>query len=137
GTGRARAGTNRSPIWRGGGVVFGPKPRDYRIAVPAKMKNAAYRSLFSLKMKEGAVKIVEDFTLNGKTKEMAKIGDTLSVTKGVLITDSEDKMLKRAMKNIPWFNFNNMKRISGRDIFYSKELIITESALKYLNEKFA
>ena len=136
GTGRARAGTNRSPIWRGGGVVFGPKPRDYRIAVPAKMKNAAYRSLFSLKMKEGAVKIVEDFTVNGKTKEMAKIGDTLSVTKGVLITDSEDAMLKRAIKNIPWFNFNNMKRISGRDIFYSKELIITESALKYLNEKF-
>ena len=137
GTGRARAGTNSSPIWRGGGVVFGPKPRDYRIAIPAKIKNAAYRSLFSLKMKEGAVKIVEDFTVNGKTKEMAKIGDTLSVSKSVLITDSEDKMLKRAMKNISWFNFNNMKRISGRDIFYSKELIITESALKYLNEKFA
>ena len=137
GTGRARAGTNRSPIWRGGGVVFGPKPRDYRISIPARIKNAAYRSLFSLKMKEGAVRIVEDFTVNGKTREMAKIGDTLSVTKGVLITDSEDKMLKRAIKNIPWFNFNNMKRISGRDIFYSKELIITESALKYLNEKFA
>lgn len=137
GTGRARSGSIRSPIWKGGGTVFGPKPRDYRIDLPRQMKKAAYRSLLSLKVKEGTVKVVEDFNVNGKTKEMARIGGSLSVAKGVLITDNENAMLKRSIRNIPWFVYNNMKRLSGRDIFYSKEIIITESAVKFLNENFA
>jgi len=137
GTGRARAGTSRSPIWKGGGVVFGPKPRDYRIDLPKRIKQAAYKSLFSLKIKEGAVKVVEDFTVEGKTSQVAKIGKSLSVTKGVLITDNEDGLLKRAIKNIKWFNYNNVKRLSGRDVFYSKELVITESAVNFLNGKYS
>lgn len=137
GTGRARAGTTRSPIWVGGGTVFGPRPRDYRIDLPRKVKKAAYRSLFSQKAKEGSLKIVEDFTVEGKTKEVAAIGKALQVNKAVLITDNEDQLLKRAIRNIPWFSYNNAKRVSGRDIFYSKEVVITESALQVLNEKFA
>ena len=137
GTGRARHGTTRSPIWKGGGVVFGPRPRCYRIELPKKIKRNAYKSLFSLKAKEGSIKVIEDFTVNGKTKEMATIGKALAVTKGILIIDSEDTLIKRSIKNIPWLNYNNVKRISSRDIFYSKELIITESALKVLHEKFA
>lgn len=137
GTGRARAGSSRSPIWVGGGTVFGPRPRSYRIDLPKKLKRSAYRSLFSLKVKQGVVKVVEDFTVEGKTKQVAEIGKALSVTKGLLITDSEDDKLKRAIKNIPWFNYNNMTRVSSREIFYSKQLVITESALNYLNEKYA
>ncbi|MCP4137141.1 MAG: 50S ribosomal protein L4 [bacterium] len=138
GTGRARAGTSRSPIWRGGGVAFGPRPRDYRVELPKKIKQSAYISLLSLKVKEGAVKVVEDFTVSsGKTKDMAKIGKSLSVNKGVLVTDSEDSLLKRAIRNIPWFGYNNVKRISSRDVFYSKEVVMTESAVNYLNEKYA
>ena len=72
GTGRARAGSSRSPIWRGGGMIFGPRPRDYRIELPKKIKKAAYRSLFSLKAKEGSIKVIEDFEAAGKTKEVAK-----------------------------------------------------------------
>ncbi len=137
GTGRARAGTNRSPIWRGGGVVFGPKPRCYRINLPKNVKKAAYRSLLSLKLKQGAIKIIEDFQVNGKTKEMVKIGDALNVKKGVLISDNESDMLKRSIKNISWFGYNNVRRISSRDIFYCNDIIITESAVKYLNEKYS
>ncbi len=136
GTGRARAGSSRSPIWVGGGTVFGPRPRSYRIDLPKKLKQSAYRSLFSLKAKQGGIKVVEDFSVEGKTKQVAEIGKALSVTKGILITDSEDNNLKRAIRNIPWFNYNNMKRISSREIFYSKEVVITESALNYLNEKY-
>ncbi len=138
GTGRARHGTVNSPLWRGGGVVFGPKPRDYRIDLPKAIKRRAYRSLLSLKAKEGAIKVVEDFEIaQGKTKEIAQIGKVLSVEKGVLITDREDALLKRSIRNIPWFFLNNVKRLSGRDIFYSKTIVITESAVKYLNEKYA
>jgi len=137
GTGRARAGTSRSPIWVGGGTVFGPRPRSYRIDLPKMVKKAAYISLLSLKQKDGSIKVVEDFTVDGKTKEMVKVGKALSVNKGVLITESEDSLLKRSIKNISWFTYNNVKRISGRDLFYSKELVITESAIKYLNERYS
>ncbi len=140
GTGRARAGTNRSPLWRGGGTTFAPTPRDYSIQLPKKIKRAAFISLLSLKAKEGAVKVIEDFSVGGKTGEIAKIGKALSVTKAVIISgkpDVEDSMLKRAIRNVPWFRYNNVARMSGRDIFYSKELLITESAIEQINEKFA
>jgi len=140
GTGRARAGTNRSPLWRGGGTTFAPTPRDYSIQLPKKIKRAAFISLLSLKAKEGAVKVIEDFTVGGKTGEIAKIGKALSVTKAVIISgkpDVEDSMLKRSIRNIPWFRYNNVSRMSGRDIFYSRELLITESAIEQINEKFA
>jgi large subunit ribosomal protein L4 len=140
GTGRARAGTNRSPIWKGGGTVFAPTPRDYSIQLPKKIKRAAFLSILSIKAKEGAVKVVEDFTVSGKSKELVAIGKALSITKAVIVSgksDADDSLLKRAVRNIPWFRYNNVSRMSGRDIFYSKELIITESAISQLNEKFS
>ncbi len=137
GTGRARSGSSRSPIWRGGGTIFGPVPRSYRIDLPRTIKRSAYRALFSLKAKQGSIKVVEDFKVNGKTKEVAKIGKAFSISKGIIIADSDDMMLKRSVKNIPWLTYNNVNRISGKDIFYSKELIITESAVMKLNERYA
>ena len=138
GTGRARQGSIRAPQWRGGGIVFGPEPRDYTIELPKKIKNEAMRSLLSLKLQEGAIKIVEDFNVeSGKTKEVVQIGNSFNVKQGILLTDNESNLLKRAIRNIPWFKYLNTKRMSGRDIFYSKDLLITESAVKYLNSKYA
>ncbi len=137
GTGRARAGSSRSPIWKGGGTVFGPRPRSYRIDLPRSLKRSAYRALLSLKAKQGSIKVLEDFSSKGKTKEVAGIGKALSVSKGVLIAGGDDLLLKRAVKNIPWLLYNNVNRISSRDIFSSKALIITESAVKLLNERYA
>lgn len=137
GTGRARAGSSRSPVWRGGGTIFGPRPRSYKVDLPKKMKQAAYRSLLSLKVKEGSVRVIEDFTVSGKTKDMAKIGKALQITKGTLVTDSEDTLLKRAIRNIPWFSYNNMKRLSSRDLFYAKQIVITETAVQYINETYS
>ncbi|MDY6935553.1 MAG: 50S ribosomal protein L4 [Spirochaetota bacterium] len=138
GTGRARHGSIRSPQWRGGGVVFGPKPRSYRVQLPKKMKREAYRSIFSLKATEGSIKVVEDFKIeSGKTKEIARIGTNLQIGRGVLVTHDEDPMLKRAIRNIPWFVYNNAKRISSRDILYSQTVLFTESAVKIINDEFA
>ncbi len=137
GTGRARQGSIRAPQWKGGGTVFGPRPRSYRIDIPKKMKQSAYRCLLSLKAKEGVIKVVEDFTVGGKTREMAKIGKALSATKCVIISHVDEVTIKRASRNIPWLTYNHVSRISGRDIFYGKELLITESALKTLNEKYS
>ena len=137
GTGRARAGSSRSPIWKGGGTIFGPVPRSYRIDLPRTLKRSAYRALLSLKAKQGSIKVLEDFKASGKTKEVAGIGKALSVSKGVLISDSDDSMLRRSVRNIPWLVYNSVNRISSRDIFNSKHLIITESAVKLLNERYA
>ncbi len=137
GTGRARAGSSRSPIWRGGGTVFGSRPRSYRIELPRKVKQAAYRSLFSLKAKQGALKVIEDFDVQGKTKEMATLAKKLSVNKGLLITDNESLLLKRSMKNLPNFFYNNVKRISGKEIFNCKDLVITEGAVKVIKETYS
>ena len=68
---------------------------------------------------------------------MAKIGKALLITKGTLVTDSEDTLLKRAIRNIPWFSYNNMKRLSSRDLFYAKQIIITETAVQYINETYS
>lgn len=137
GTGRARQGSIRSPQWKGGGVVFGPKPRNYRIELTKRMKREAYKSLFSLKAKEDSIKVVEDFKVSeGKTKEIARIAINLNIAKGVLITDDEDYLLKRAMRNIPWLVYNNAKRISSRDIFYARTVVFTESALMFINNMY-
>jgi large subunit ribosomal protein L4 len=82
--------------------------------------------------------VIDDFSVeSGKTRDVAKIGKAFSIKKAVLVTGSDDMMLKRAIRNIPNFIYNNVGRISGRDIFYSSTILITESAVKYLNEKYA
>lgn len=138
GTGRARQGSIRSPQWKGGGSVFGPKPKEYRLDLPKKIKEKAIVSIFSLKANEGSIKIIEDFNIkDGKTKEIADIGKALDVGKGVLIVDGEDKLTKRAIRNIPWFIYNNARRISSRDLFYSKTVVMTESAVNYISTKYS
>jgi ribosomal protein L4 len=89
-------------------------------------------------LKEGSIKVIEDFNIkDGKTKEVAQIGNSLNIKKGILLTENDDKLLKRAIKNIPWFGYNNAKRISSRDVFYSRTVLITESAVNYLNSKYS
>ena len=89
GTGRARAGTIRSPLWRGGGVVFGPKPRDYSYRLPKKMRKSALRSALSLKFKEGKLKILNSFELSEiKTKSFLKVMDNLNLKNVLIVTDA-------------------------------------------------
>ena len=138
GTGNARQGSIRAPQFRGGGIVFGPRPRSYRIDLPKSMKQAAYRSIFSVKSKENAIKVVADFTVDsGKTKEMQKILNALGVERGLLVAFGGDAMTKRAIRNIKAVKFNDAKMINGRDVFFSKVMLVTERAVKYLNEMYA
>ena len=104
-------------------MIFPRKPRDYSIQLPKKIKKAAFISIFSQKAKEGAVRVVENFNVDGKTKNIAKIGNALSITKGILVSgnpDADDFLLKRAIRNIPWFRYNHVSRMSGRDNFLFK-----------------
>ena len=138
GTGRARQGSIRSPQWRGGGIVFGPRPRSYKVELPKSLKSAAYRSIFSVKAKESVLKVIADFDVeSGKTKDMQNILNKLGVERGVLVALDRDVKTRRAIRNIAGVKYNDAKLINGRDIFYSKQLLMTEGAVKYINEKYS
>ncbi len=139
GTGRARAGHKRSPIWVGGGTVFGPKPRDYSYKLPKKIKRLAIKSILSLKARENRIKVVEDFTIeSGKTKDLVKILKNLvPEEKTVIVLKDDDGMIKRAGRNIPWLGFLSYNRLRAHDLFYCKNLLLLEGSVKKLNEFYA
>lgn len=135
GTGRARAGTRRSPVWVGGGTVFGPQARDYRYRLPRKMKRAAMYSILSQKAADGDLIVVEDFTVeSGKTRDMAALVRGLTdASKVVLITKEDDPMLKRSARNIPWLRYLNWNRLRAHDLFYAQKVVVMESAAAALS----
>ncbi|MEE8440112.1 MAG: 50S ribosomal protein L4, partial [Spirochaetia bacterium] len=136
---RARAGTLQSPVRVGGGVAFGPRPRDYSYRLPKKMKRVAMKSLLSLKNGTDDLIVVEDFTVeSGKTRDLAAI---LSVLTGqertVLILGDDDSMVKRAGRNIPWLKMLSYNRLRAHDLFYGGKLVVTETAVQRLNEFYS
>jgi large subunit ribosomal protein L4 len=136
GTGRARSGDRKSPLWVGGGVAFGPKPRDFSYKIPKKMKRLAFKSILSLKTKEERLKVVEDFSVDsGKTKDLLKIlKNLIPAERAVIILGDDDKMIKRAGANIPWLRFLSFNRLRAHDLFYSKTILVLEKAAVGLND---
>ena len=136
GTGRARSGTYQSPVRVGGGIAFGPRPRDYSYKLPRKMKRAAMMSLLSQKLQDERLVVVEDFTIDGgKTRELSRIMTTLTAQeRTVLILADDDAMIKRAGRNIPWMIYLSYNRLRAHDLFYGQKVVMTESAAKKLNQ---
>jgi large subunit ribosomal protein L4 len=136
GMGRARAGRRRSPVWVGGGVAFGPKPRDYSYKVPKKLKRLAYISILSLKAKNEQMKVVEDFTVeSGKTKDLATILKNLvNGERTVMVLKDDDAMIRRAGSNIPWLRFLSFNRLRAHDLYYGKNILVLETAAAKLGE---
>ena len=159
GTGRARRGDKKSPILVGGGIIFGPKPRDYSYTIPKKAKRLAMKSILSLKVQHDMLKIVEDFTVDsGKTKDLAELlkkcgqfkeGErTVLVLRGEEVCDKSGiddrgdvlpvvRKIKQAGKALPWLSFLSHTRLRAHDLFYGRNIILTESAAKKLNEFYA
>lgn len=136
GTGRARAGRRRSPLWVGGGITFGPKPRDFGYKVPKKLKRRAIKSILSLKAKDESLKVVEDFTIeSGKTKELAAILKALAQKeRTVLVLSGDDSMLKRAGRNIPNLSVLTYNRLNAHDLFYGRRLLVMKDTVNKLND---
>jgi len=143
----------------GGGVIFGPRPRDYSYSMPKKAKRLAIKSILSLKVQNDALKIIEDFSVDsGKTKDLIGIlknfdpdkqgqrtvmvlrGEEVDERNG--IDDRNDvlpgvRKIKQAGKAIPWLSFLSHSRLRAHDLFYGRNIIMTESAAKKLNEFYA
>ncbi|MFA5467657.1 MAG: 50S ribosomal protein L4 [Sphaerochaetaceae bacterium] len=140
GTGNARAGDKKSPIWVGGGTIFGPKPRDYSYTLPKKVKRLAMKSLLSLSIEEKRLTVVEDFTIeSGKTRDLAKILDNFVKEKKrtLLILKDDDEMMRRAARNIPYLKVQSFNRLSAKELLYGRKILVLEGAAKNLNEFYS
>lgn len=140
GTGRARQGSTRAPQWVGGGVVHGPKKRDYSSKLSRNIKRKAVVSILNKKAKEERIKVIEDLTATDylKTKDMYKIFRNMDVVNGkfALIVGDENQYIKISTRNIPVLKYINSKRVVCRDLLYNNHVIITESALNQLVEQY-
>lgn len=136
GTGRARAGRTNSPIWVGGGVAFGPKPRDYSYTLPKKIKRLAIKSILSMHAATESMSIVEDFTVDsGKTKDLlAVLKNFFQSERAVVVMKDDDKMLRRAGRNLPNVRFLAYNRLEAHELFYAKKMLVLETAAIKLGE---
>lgn len=138
GTGRARAGSIRSPIWVGGGTVFGPQPRDYSYRMPRTARREALLSALSLKNREGKIIVVDKFDLDqAKTKVMVKALGELKVDSAVIVISQADERVERSARNLPKVKVLRVDGINVYDLMRYDHLILTEDALRQLEARFA
>ena len=140
GTGRARAGTIRSPLWPGGGTVFGPSPRSYFVEFPKKQKRLAMKSVFSDKARLDRIKIIEDLSLPyNKTKNFATLLQALElVGKKVLVLDEGlNPNARLASRNIPGIQVRRARLASAYDVLNADYLLVTMAGLKEIGEVIA
>jgi large subunit ribosomal protein L4 len=138
GTGRARHGSIRSPIWRKGGVVFAPKPRSYRYSLPKKVRRLAMKSALSSKVNEEAILVLDSLELKeAKTKEMAKVLDNFNINKKALIVlEGKNETVERAARNIPGVKLAYVNTLNVLDILNYDNFVITQDAVKKVEEVY-
>lgn len=139
GTGRARAGCKRSPLWIGGGVVFGPHPRSYEFKLNKKVLKSALRSAISLKRKEGDLLVLEEFDLEQpKTRLVKNILDRLEIQeKSLLVIEGEQANLRLAARNLSNVKVIDTDGLNVYDVLLYKKLILLRSAAKKIEEKLS
>jgi large subunit ribosomal protein L4 len=139
GTGRARVGSIRSPLWRHGGTTHGPQPRDYSYKLPRKMLLGALRSALSAKLRDGEMKVVQTFTLGDhKTKAMRAVLNVLGAPKTVLLVDNEENNnLALSSRNLPGVKLVSSREVSVYDLLGHAGLLMSENAARRLSEALA
>ena len=138
GTGRARAGSFASPLWRGGGVVFGPKPRDYTINVPKKVKALAFRKALSERLLAGDVVVVDELNLTShKTRDLAGIVAALGGKNKptLVVTEQVDKNLKLAARNLPNVQVEPVGSVNVYELLRFEKIVTTKAALEKLGAR--
>jgi large subunit ribosomal protein L4 len=138
GSGRARAGSNRSPVWRGGGIVFGPQPRDYSFRVNAKVRALALRMALSSRLAGDALLVLKDVELpEAKTRHFARIVGTLGLGKALIVTAGEREALLRSSRNLPGISLTTPEKLSVYEILRHKQLVLLRDAVEPVQARFA
>lgn len=139
GTGRARAGSTRSPLWRHGGVVFGPQPRDWSLKVPKKVKALAFRKALSERLAAGDVTVIDPLKLDShKTKNFVSTLQNLKLEGDVLlVTATVDDNLNRASRNVPWVEVARPEDLNAYTLLRYDRIVFTEPAFEAIAQKLA
>lgn len=143
GTGRARVGSTRSPLWRHGGVVFGPHPRDFSYKLPEKIKKAALKSSLNSKLVSGNIIVLDQLKIEKpKTKDMVKVFANLKISlkkaksnSALLLTDKIDNSLRLSLRNIDFLKFNSASDTNVYEVLNSRKLIITKDGVLELTKR--
>jgi large subunit ribosomal protein L4 len=136
GTGRARAGTRRSPLWRGGGVVFGPSPRSYRYKVPKRVRRQALKMALTSKLQDKALIVVDRLVLEPvKTKRFVEVMAALKTGRALIVTDRKIESLELSSRNVPDFKVLRSEGLNVYDILRFKNLILLEPSVKQIAER--
>ena len=138
GTGHARQGSTRSPQWRGGGVVFAPKPRDYSMKMNKREKQIAIKSALTSKVQDSKLIVVDEFKLDEiKTSKFAQILDNLKAPKALVVTKDKDEKVVLSARNIPTVKTTMTNSINVYDILKYDSLVITKDAVAAIEEVYA
>jgi large subunit ribosomal protein L4 len=140
GTGRARSGSNTSPIWVGGGRTFGPYPRNWKTTLPKKIKKLALKSMFSFKAQEDKIKVIDDIQLDfPKTKTAFELLNKLGLagSKCLVLDEGKNQNLNKSLRNIPGIIFKRASLVNPYDLLLCDYLVFTQKGLKEAEEIFA
>ncbi len=136
GTGRARAGTNRSPLWRGGGVVFGPKPRDYSYKLPKKVRKLGVRMALSSRFSENNMLVLEGFDLSAiKTKQFVEVMKKLNIENGLIVIPERNENLEKSSRNVKGYKVIQADGLNVYDILLHRHLVLLQSCLGQLEKR--
>ncbi|MGE0824263.1 MAG: 50S ribosomal protein L4 [Candidatus Binatia bacterium] len=139
GTGRARSGSTRSPIWVGGATIFGPQPRSYMYRLPKSARRAALRAALAEKYREGRLTVVEDISLDAiKTKLMIDCLKRLQLSDSVLIVIADaSAVIEKSARNIPWVKVLRSEGLNVYDLLRFREVLFTQAALQKISGRLA
>ncbi len=139
GTGRARAGTSRSPVWVGGGVIFAPKPRSYRYSLPKKVKRLAMKSALTSKVTENEIIVLDNMSFEApKTKDMVKmLTDVNAAKKTLIVIDEKDDNIIRSAANISGVTTTLVSTLNVYDILNHTSFIVTKEAAQKIEEVYS
>ncbi len=138
GSGRARAGTTRSPIWRTGGVTFAARNRNYEQKLNKKMYRAAMRSIFSELLRQGRLVVSDDLTVSEpKTSALKKKLEGLGLSSGLIVTEGLDINLYLSARNLPHVTVSEARSLSPVELVHSEKVVVTTAALKAIEESLS
>jgi len=136
GTGRARSGSRTSPIWRGGGTTFGPKPRNYGYKLPKKVRRLALRMALSARNKEGNLVVVDSLSLPAiKTKDFIKVMDNFKFDNCLIVTPTDDPVISKSARNAVGYKVMPITGLNVFDILKYSKLMLTQDCLAKLEER--
>lgn len=136
GTGRARSGCKRSPVWRGGGVAFGPKPRDYSFKLTKKVKRLGLKMALSARLSEDRLFVLDDFQLDEiKTKNFINIMGTLNIDNALILIPGNNENLLKSSRNIKGYKVMNTTGVNVYDVLLHKNIILLQPCIDQLEER--